>query len=152
MQRCIIDPIQMKLTLTPLIIMTAPLYNYYKLALQNWCSSQNTQKKIHGLWGDLTSTSYPSYCSQIPFNLTELENSPQYPQLLKYWYDCTQEQTNHLYEHEWSKHGTCIQLQTNYTQNEYFEKALELYTQFQPTTDDDSICFDLDYIKIDCPP
>jgi len=136
------------------------LYAYYKLAIQNWCSSSSSSSsssshsptyKIHGLWGDLTSTTYPSYCSHIPFNQTELENSPKYPEFLKYWYDCTPEETHHLYEHEWSKHGTCIQLQTNFTQNEYFEKALELYMQVEPKSTD-AVCFDLEFNKMDCPP
>ena len=48
------------------------LYAFYCLALQDWCS---IDYKIHGLWPDYDATSYPSYCSDIPFDLEELKKS-----------------------------------------------------------------------------
>jgi ribonuclease I len=121
------------------------LYKYYLLAVQNWCS---TEYKIHGLWSDITSTKYPSYCTTVPFNLTELQQSEKYSLISEAWTDCNYSETVGLYEHEWSKHGTCIALQTGFSQNEYFERALELYLTNAPNQ---SICFDLDFTEITCP-
>ena len=132
------------------IIQSTLLYNYYILALQNWCS---TDYKIHGLWGDVDSTHYPSYCSTISLDSIELKKSPKYDEIKKHWYDCTEEQTLTLYTHEWEKHGTCISKQTGFSQNEYFEKTLELYTKYSKNGSDSSdvyICFDLNFVKIEC--
>jgi ribonuclease I len=118
------------------------LYSYYILAIQNWCTIEN---KIHGLWADLTPTSYPTFCTNTPFDLDQLKLSPKYEEILDKWSDCTYEQTIVLYEHEWAKHGTCISLETGFSQNEYFEKTLELYNEFHETT-----CFDLDFQRTNC--
>ena len=68
------------------IIQSTLLYNYYILALQKWCS---VDYKIHGLWGDVDSTHYPSYCSTISLDSIELKKSPKYDELKEKWYDCT---------------------------------------------------------------
>jgi ribonuclease I len=118
---------------------------YYLLALQNWCT---TNYLIHGLWSDYTPTSYPSFCSDIPFSLDELTKSPVYDDLLLNWNDCNYNDTITLYEHEWLKHGTCF---PQFSQNEYFEKALTLYKQYAHDGNGSAICFDTDFVKIDCP-
>ena len=100
------------------------LYNYYVLAVQQWCSSENL---IHGLWPDTNQTSYPEFCPGLPFDLEKLRSSDKYAEIVKYWYDCSEPETISLYEHEWTKHGTCVAEMTGLSQNEYFEKALELY-------------------------
>ncbi len=123
------------------------LYNYYLLALQNWCT---TDYQIHGLWSDITSTTYPSYCTDIPFNLTQLQQSDKYDQISNFWTDCDYHNTISLYEHEWTKHGTCVALQTGFSQNDYFEKALELYLDNSSNQGRD-VCFDLEFNKIVCP-
>ena len=115
------------------------LYNYYYLALQTWCTPEY---KIHGLWADITPTTYPSYCTDVPFDLDKLKQSPKYDAILEAWSDCTYEDTITLYEHEWAKHGTCI---SGLDQNGYFEKTLELYQEYGYPA-----CFDLDFNKIDC--
>ena len=122
------------------------LYFFYCLALQKWCS---TDFKIHGLWPDYNANSYPSYCSETPFNLEELQKSPKYASMLEHWYDCTYNDTIALYEHEWLKHGTCVAEQTGYTQNEYFEKVIELFDTYKDLNVD-QICFGLDFQRIDC--
>jgi len=124
------------------------LYSYYLLAFQNWCSSQG-EYKIHGLWSDINSTTYPSFCTQVPFNLTELEKSDKYELIQEYWTDCNYADTIALYEHEWDKHGTCVALQSGYSQNEYFEKTISLYEIYNKN-DGKSVCFDLDFIQINC--
>jgi ribonuclease I len=122
------------------------LYRYYCLALQKWCSSDS---KIHGLWPDYNANSYPSYCNKTPFDLEELKRSPKYDSILEHWYDCTYDDTLTLYEHEWSKHGTCVASQMGYSQNQYFEKTLELFEMYKGLNID-TICFDLDFNRIDC--
>jgi hypothetical protein len=126
------------------------LYAYYCLALQNWCS---IDYKIHGLWPDYDATSYPSYCGETPFSLEELKKSPKYESMLDNWYDCTFNDTIALYEHEWLKHGTCVSMQAGFSQNEYFEKALELFEKYKNkdlNKNEETMCFDLDFNMIDC--
>ena len=122
------------------------LYNFYCLALQDWCS---VDYKIHGLWPDYDATTYPSYCSDVPFDLDELKKSTKYAHMLESWYDCTMDDAIALYEHEWAKHGTCVAIQTGFTQNEYFEKTLELFDLYKGLNKD-AVCFDLDFTMIDC--
>ena len=122
------------------------LYNYYLLAVQTWCSSEY---QIHGLWSDVTSTMYPSFCTDVQFNLTELQQSDKYALMAEVWTDCNYDDTVALYEHEWSKHGTCVALQTGFSQNEYFEKAVDLFLTYNPSSE--STCFDLNFILMDCP-
>jgi len=123
------------------------LYSYYYLASQNWCSADY---KIHGLWADITSTDYPSYCSDVAFDLAELQTSTRYDELLVKWFDCTYDETISLYEHEWSKHGTCIALQSGMTQNEFFEKTLDLFVAYNNGSD--PVCFDLEFNQMSCFP
>jgi ribonuclease T2 len=118
------------------------LYNYYKLAVQQWCSSSNL---IHGLWPDINQTSYPEYCPGPMFDLELLRSSDRYTEIAEYWVDCTESDTIELYEHEWNKHGTCVAAMTGFSQNEYFEKALELYYE-----NTNGGCYDLDFVNIDC--
>jgi len=103
-------------------------YAFYCLAFQTWCSPDY---KIHGLWPDYDATSYPSYCTDTPFDLDELKKSTKYAEILENWSDCTMNETFALYEHEWLKHGTCVAVQTGFGQNEYFEKTLELFMQYK---------------------
>lgn len=119
-------------------------YAFYCLAFQTWCS---TEYKIHGLWPDYDATSYPSYCTNVPFNLEELEKSTKYAELLEKWYDCTLNDTIALYEHEWLKHGTCVAEQTGFTQNEYFEKTLELFDLYKGAGVDE-IHLDLNFVPL----
>jgi len=121
-------------------------YTFYCLAFQKWCS---TDYKIHGLWPDYNANSYPSYCNDTPFDLQQLEKSPKYERILKYWYDCTYEDTIALYQHEWLKHGTCVASQIGYSQNEYFEKVIDLFDTYKDYNVD-TICFDLDFEPVNC--
>ena len=69
--------------------------------------------------------------------------------MLENWYDCTMDDTISLYEHEWSKHGTCVAMQAGFTQNEYFEKTMELFDIYKGLNQD-TVCFDLDFNMVDC--
>jgi ribonuclease I len=118
-------------------------YTFYELAVQNWCSK--SVPLIHGLWPDYTHSTYPAFCGGPAFDLDLLKQSPSYDKIAEYWQDCTPDETITLWEHEWSKHGTCVSAQTGFSQNEYFEKAVELYEEYP-----DGGCFDLDFVWVDC--
>lgn len=94
-------------------------YNYYDLTMQK--CDKTAPYSIHGLWPEITNTSWPQYCNTSEhFNLTSL--LPLVPEMKQYWYSC--EESNPLFwKHEWLKHGTC----TNMTEFEFFNKTLTLY-------------------------
>lgn len=116
-------------------------YTFYELAVQTWCSEKPL---IHGLWPDYTHSTYPAFCGGPAFDLDLLKQSTVYDKIAEYWQDCTPEETAALWEHEWSKHGTCVSIQTGFEQNEYFEKTVALYEEHP-----DGGCFDLDFVWID---
>ena len=116
-------------------------FDYYILAVQNWCSKDKYM--IHGLWPDYYNGSYPTNCDgpdyiQIP-NLEDKLN--------KYWYDCNDNESRQLWIHEWDKHGKCVYEQEKLSQEEYFNKAIELFLEYPP---DKESCFDLNFNKIGC--
>ena len=117
-------------------------YSFYELAVQNWCSKSTPL--IHGLCPDYTHTTYPAFCGGAAFDLDLLKQSASYDKIAEYWQDCTPDETVALWEHEWSKHGTCVAAQTGFTQNDYFEKAVVLYEEYP-----NGGYFDLDFVWID---
>ena len=123
------------------------IYNYYELAVQKWCSSNYM---IHGLWPQINSTAYPEYCKTVSYTnptgelLTDMN---------AYWRGCD----DTLWEHEWEKHGSCMQEQINIDENTFFNTTLNLFLENKNLLDrcdgnDDCIvgCFDLDYKLIEC--
>jgi ribonuclease I len=54
-----------------------------------------------------------------------------------------------FWQHEWDKHGTCVAVQAGLSQNEYFEKALELFLAYNQNNGE-YMCFDLDFNHIMC--
>ncbi len=120
------------------------LYDMYTLAVQNWCSS--TTYNIHGLWPDrMNSTTYPKNCKGPDFQPFD-ENITN--RLNKYWYDCNLSNTTYLHQHEWDTHGKCVYQQTNMSQIQYFEKALDLFEKTPGLTH--NLCFNLQFQPIDC--
>lgn len=123
-------------------------YNYYELSLQKWCTKDY---QIHGLWPQYNSSYYPTYCKNVTYHQPkgELLN-----ELNKYWNSCD----NTLWEHEWKKHGSCIQYQNNISENDYFNNTVQLLiknknliNQCNQNSDNCILsCFDLDYNNIDC--
>lgn len=123
-------------------------YNYYELAVQKWCSSDYM---IHGLWPQYNSTSYPSDCAVVPYSkptgsLLSLMDS--------YWASCD----DSLWQHEWTKHGSCMHVQNNIDENTFFNMTLALFlsnidSTYHCNNKDDCIlaCFDLDIQVIKCP-
>lgn len=123
-------------------------YKYYELSLQKWCTKDY---QIHGLWPQYNSSYYPTYCKNVTYHQPkgELLN-----ELNKYWNSCD----NTLWEHEWKKHGSCIQYQNNISENDYFNNTVQLLiknknliNQCNQNSDNCILsCFDLDYNNIDC--
>ncbi|KAH8841711.1 hypothetical protein MCOR27_009539 [Pyricularia oryzae] len=68
---------------------------------------------IHGLWPDLCNGGYEQFCNIAPQyrNITEILHAHGQADLVSYMnrYWVADRGTNdHLWEHEWNKHGTCI--------------------------------------------
>lgn len=126
-------------------------YNYYEMAFQNWCN--NSYISIHGLWPQISNKSYPEYCSNISYYTPP--NSIYLP-MLKYWNNC--DNTTAFWIHEWDKHGTCYQQQTNTNETTYFETGLSIYFNninyiskiCTLTATNCKICLDLNYNVINC--
>jgi ribonuclease T2 len=98
---------------------------------------------IHGLWPDYYNGSYPENCNGPDYKkLYNIKND-----LEEYWYDCSKDESNKLWEHEWNKHGKCVYQQEKLIQIEYFNKTIELFKKYQPNT---NICFDLSFENISC--
>lgn len=128
-------------------------YNYYLLSIQRWCGND---WQIHGFWPQYNNASYPSYCSKVDYHEPQdklLDN------MHKYWNNCDESKTNSLWEHEWSKHGSCVYQQFNTTEEEYFETAINLFEEWYyviPNTCQEGSqncilgCFDLKLNKIEC--
>ena len=92
---------------------------FYYLSL---IKESNNTFSIHGLWPQYTKNSYPTYCTNVSFNINNLK--PIMPELKKNWYS-TQEKNEDFWQHEYEKHGSCVF--TPMTELEYFSKTLELY-------------------------
>ena len=128
------------------MVNTESIYNYYELAVQKWCSDDYM---IHGLWPQINSTDYPVNCKPV------LYIEPEGTLLINmntYWSSCD----NTLWEHEWEKHGSCMQVQNNINETSFFNKTISLFIEnkklLENCKDDDCImgCFDLDYNLIKC--
>jgi ribonuclease I len=128
------------------MVNTESIYNYYELAVQKWCSDDYM---IHGLWPQINSTDYPVNCKPV------LYIEPEGTLLINmntYWSSCD----NTLWEHEWEKHGSCMQVQNNINETSFFNKTISLFIEnkklLENCKDDDCImgCFDLDYNLINC--
>ena len=128
---------------------TSQNYSYYLLAVQKWCSDEY---QIHGLW--------PQYShNEWPFNCEKVIYKPPKDQLLedmnKYWSSCGD--NNQLWEHEWIKHGSCVEKQFGLGENGYFNIALKLFRENLNLLTNCKVencvlgCFDLDGKLIKCP-
>lgn len=125
-------------------------YNYYILAVQNWCSDDY---KIHGLWPQYNHNKWPSFCEKLEYKKPSGELLED---MRKYWDTCDNED---LWKHEWEKHGSCIEKNLGWKENEYFEKTLELFKKNINVINENcdgqkncyNNCFDLDFNKMECP-
>ena len=123
-------------------------YTFYTLSVQKWCT---LDYQIHGLWPQYTTDTYPSYCldSEYLEPKGKLKNK-----MNKYWSSCN---NSDLWEHEWIKHGTCLQEKIDIDEYSYFNLTLDLFldnNKMINKCDQDECklaCFDLSFNLIDCP-
>ena len=101
---------------TLILFLLAGVWSYdYNLLAVEWKPTQcitrscpsgylSNDFNIHGLWPNNWDGSYPSYCSSAPFNiLPETQNL-----LMTCWLSYVSTDPKSFWEHEWSKHGTCV--------------------------------------------
>ena len=94
-------------------------HNFYYLSL---LKEDDDSWSIHGFWPQYSTTSYPTYCRQVDFDITKL--SKIIDKLNGIWYS-TKEKNNLFWEHEWKKHGSCMFNKCD--ELSYFTTTLELY-------------------------
>jgi len=129
-------------------VVSQQIYNYYEFAVQKWCSDSYM---IHGLWPQIDSENYPTYCEDVEYiePIGELLQSME-----TYWQGCD----DSLWSHEWEKHGSCMKRQNNITENDFFNITLELFDSYKYLINENCIneddncimcCFDLDFKLIE---
>jgi ribonuclease T2 len=126
-------------------------YDYYAFAVQNWC---NNDYDIHGLWPQYNNGTYPAFCNDAKYQ--EVAGT-LFDNMTVYWNSECNDDTldnQNFWAHEWSKHGTC----TNLNETTYFNKALDLFHSLNnstwtcgQSTDCIVACFDLNFQNILCP-
>ena len=122
------------------------IYNYYELAVQRWCSSDYM---IHVLWPQINNTAYPEYCKTVSYTKP---TGDLLANMNTYWHKCD----DTLWEHEWEKHGSCMQQQMGIDEFSFFNTTLNLFLEnsklLNNCKSDDCImgCFDLDFKQIKC--
>lgn len=84
---------------------------------------------LHGLWPQFSDGSWPSTCSNEPFNVSVVREIG-FDRFEKYWPNVKSsphdlEVYAEFWQHEWSKHGTCSGL----AQDVYFREALDSFLQ-----------------------
>ena len=126
-------------------------YNYYMLAMQDWCQGY----QIHGLWPQYNATSWPENCGGPAYE--EITNQTLLEEMNAEWANCNQPPSS-LWSHEWNKHMTCIvkQYPGKYTQTSLFQLVLDLFRE-TPVAEycnngvsDCYTCYNLDFQRIDC--
>jgi len=136
--------------LSPLIF----AYNYYELSVQKW---ESDNYKIHGLWPQNNTTSYPHNCLPVNFSSPTDE---LYKEMNNNWSSCSNLNTScsnlNLWKHEWVKHGSCVKKQNGYNEFDYFKKTIELFNDYNYLTSHCNEsqcllgCFTLNYTLFSC--
>ena len=119
----------------------------YTFRIQQDCSTYWT---IHGLWPN-----WQMFCTAPAFNVSLL--APIEPVLDRFWKSCFGHTNEWLWEHEWTKHGSCsgmdqltyfstaINLLGNYSSGCHLGDGKVLSDSYDGGSDDDndcSLCFD----------
>ena len=121
-------------------------YNYYELAVQKWCTPGYN---IHGLWPQINSSDYPSYCEQVMYTPP---SGPMLQEMEDQWNECGGD----LWEHEWEKHGSCMKSQLGIDEESFFNITLSLFNDYFNLTETCSEqeciigCFDMNFDVIKC--
>lgn len=128
-------------------------YNYYELAVQNWC---HDGYYLHGLWPQVNNSYYPQWCPGTGYR--EIPDGHQLNQMNRWWYYC-QQAAQSFWAHEWDKHGTCVEIATGINQTTYFNIAIDLFKSVYNESktwkcgySDDCVvaCFDLNFNRLEC--
>jgi ribonuclease T2 len=80
---------------------------------------------IHGMWTDNWDGTYPSFCGNQPFSITQQTQNL----LLTSWISYTGDNLS-FWQHEWTKHGTCID--PLLPCDVYFSKTVNLFQILNP--------------------
>ncbi len=135
----------------PLYTLTYTPYKYYELAIQKWCQNDY---QIHGLWPQYDVNTYPIDCPAPSYE-------PVYGDLLnemnEVWHSC--DSTQNFWEHEYTKHLSCIYEQYGLSEFDSFQLTVNLFNELTDSdfekcnNNDDCIvaCYNLYLEKINCP-
>lgn len=124
-------------------------YSYYLLAVQKWCSNKY---QIHGLWPQFNHNDWPSNCEKVSYISP---NGDLLNAMNANWSTCNNNDA--LWQHEWTKHGSCVEQQFGLGENGYFNLALKLFNENPDLLthckgrDCTMGCFNLDGSVIPCP-
>jgi hypothetical protein len=126
-------------------------YQYYELAIQKWCQKGY---QIHGLWPQYDASSYPTNCPAPVYQNVEGE---LFDEMEKYWHNC--DSTQDFWNHEYTKHLSCIYQQYGIQEYDAFQLTLSLFEELTDSdfekcqNADDCIvaCYNLYLEKIPCP-
>ena len=87
---------------------------------------------LHGLWPEFLNGSWPQYCDPAaPFNMTSVQDL--LPELHTYWPSLVAADQAAFWEHEWTRHGTCMEPffgGSEAKEHDYFRLVLTLREHF----------------------
>ena len=87
---------------------------------------------LHGLWPEFLNGSWPQYCDPAaPFNMTSVQDL--LPELHTYWPSLVAADQAAFWEHEWTRHGTCMEPffgASAAKEHDYFRLVLTLREHF----------------------
>lgn len=81
---------------------------------------QSTDFNIHGMWPNNWDGTYPSFCSSVPYAISNATS-----QLLLTCWVSYNGPPQTFWEHEWTKHGTCVS--PTISPDTYFNTTANLY-------------------------
>ncbi|RKF65250.1 Ribonuclease T2 [Golovinomyces cichoracearum] len=95
---------------------------------------------IHGLWADYCDGSYPAYCNAAPnyHNISAIisAHSAQLIKLMQIYWPSIYGSSDHFWDHEWNKHGTCMNtLAPSCYTAEHYRPGMEVVDYFQRAVD-----------------
>ena len=111
-------------------------FGYFMLTIywpSSYCNSGKCLKVpnnwvIHGLWPNYWNGSWPQYCCDIAFDQSTLSSVSKLLELK--WPSLIDVEEDTLWEHEWSKHGTCCYNNKRVGgEFKYFSETMNMYDQ-----------------------
>jgi len=95
---------------------------------------------LHGLWPDLCDGTYDQFCSEAPqyTNITDILQAAGQNDLLDYmntYWLPDQGTAEHFWEHEWNKHGTCINTLSPSCYGDDYSAGIEVVDFFTRTVE-----------------